>query len=52
MLTSRVHDRVGNESLAAYKALAAKATSNVPAKEFRGGVLGSIPAASAAKPPI
>lgn len=41
----------GTENLAAYKALAANATLNVPAKDFKGGVLGSIPAASAAKPP-
>jgi hypothetical protein len=43
--------RVGNQTFAEYKALAAKATQNVPATSFKGGVLGSIPAASAAKPP-
>lgn len=41
----------GTENFTAYKALAAKATSNIPAKDFKGGVLGSIPATSAAKPP-
>jgi hypothetical protein len=37
--------RNGNETFAAYKAAAAKAEKKVPASNFRGGVMGSIPAA-------
>ena len=44
--------RNGNETFAAYKAAAAKATKNVPAANFRGGVIGSIPAAQAMPPPL
>ncbi|RDW65471.1 hypothetical protein BP5796_10163 [Coleophoma crateriformis] len=40
-----------NQSFAAYKAAAAKATKNVAASTVRGGVLGSIPAADAVPPP-
>ncbi|KAN0095289.1 Cupredoxin [Hyaloscypha variabilis] len=42
----------GNETFAAYKSAAAKATKNVPAANFKGGVMGSIPAADAVPPPM
>ncbi|KAH8770391.1 extracellular serine-rich protein [Hyaloscypha sp. PMI_1271] len=42
----------GNETLAAYKSAAAKAEKNVPAANFKGGVMGSIPAADAVPPPV
>jgi hypothetical protein len=42
----------GTENFAAYKAAAAKAAKNVPASNFKGGVLGNIPIADAAQPPI
>jgi hypothetical protein len=45
-------DRNGNETFAAYKAAAAKAEKNVPASNFRGGVMGSIPSANAVSPPV
>lgn len=44
--------RNSNQSFAAYKAAAAKATKNVPASVMKGGVMGSIPAAKAVSPPI
>lgn len=43
--------RNSNQSFAAYKSAAAKATKNVPASVMKGGVLGSIPAARAVPPP-
>jgi hypothetical protein len=45
-------NRNGNETLAAYKTAAAKAEKNVPAANFKGGVMGSIPAADAVPPPV
>ncbi|KAF8856648.1 hypothetical protein BDZ45DRAFT_593926, partial [Acephala macrosclerotiorum] len=42
----------GTENFAAYKAAAAKATKNVPANNFKGGVLGNIPKADAVPPPV
>jgi hypothetical protein len=42
----------GNERLAAYKSAAAKAEKNVPAANFKGDVMGSIPAADAVPPPV
>jgi plastocyanin len=45
-------NRNGNETLAAYKSAAAKAEKNVPAANFKGGVMGSIPAADAVPPPV
>jgi len=45
-------NRNGNETLAAYKSAAAKAEKSVPAANFKGGVMGSIPAADAVPPPV
>jgi hypothetical protein len=45
-------NRNGNETFAAYKAAVAKAEKNIPAANFKGGVMGSIPAADAVPPPV
>lgn len=47
-----VNSANGTENFAAYKAAAAKAAKNVPASNFKGGVLGNIPKADAVPPPV